>query len=202
MPPATQDCKALGLPTYDPEKAKALIAESGVSADKLAIDFYYPSDVARPYMPDPKGEAEAIATDLEAVGFKINFKTEGWRTGYLSDSATGKFPMFLLGWTCDWAGPDNFLITDLFYFNSDGTPNPQFSYGPADLKTAFDAALASTNEADASAAWSTAQDILARDLPIVPILNSTPPGAYAKTLNGFQGNGNLTEFFNTVWLTQ
>ena len=131
MPPATQDYKALGLPTYDPEKAKALIAESGVSADKLAIDFYYPSDVARPYMPDPKGEAEAIATDLEAVGFKINFKTEGWRTGYLSDSATGKFPMFLLGWTCDWAGPDNFLITDLFYFNSDGTPNPQFSYGAA-----------------------------------------------------------------------
>ena len=63
-------------------------------------------------------------------------------------------------------------------------------------------ALASTNEADASAAWSTAQDILARDLPIVPILHSTPPGAYAKTLNGFQGNGNLTEFFNTVWLTQ
>ena len=202
MPPATQDYKPLGLPTYDPEKAKALIAESGVSADKLAIDFYYPSDVARPYMPDPKGEAEAIATDLEAVGFKINFKTEGWRTGYLSDSATGKFPMFLLGWTCDWAGPDNFLITDLFYFNSDGTPNPQFSYGPADLKTAFDTALAATNEADASAAWGTAQDILARDLPIVPILNSTPPGAYAKTLNGFQGNGNLTEFFNTVWLTQ
>ena len=55
MPPATQDYKALGLPTYDPEKAKALIAESGVSADKLAIDFYYPSDVARPYMPDPEG---------------------------------------------------------------------------------------------------------------------------------------------------
>ena len=56
MPPATQDYKPLDLPTYDPEKAKALIAESGVSAD-LAIDFYYPSDVARPYMPDPKGES-------------------------------------------------------------------------------------------------------------------------------------------------
>ena len=104
-------------------------------------------------MPDPKGLAEAIATDLEAVGFTINFKTEGWRTGYLSDSATGKFPMFLLGWTCDWAGPDNFLITDLFYFNSDGTPNPQFSYGTPELKKAFDDALAATNDADATANW-------------------------------------------------
>ena len=37
MPPATQDWKALNLPTYDPEKAKALIAESGVSADKLGM---------------------------------------------------------------------------------------------------------------------------------------------------------------------
>ncbi len=202
MPPATADYKALGLPTYDPEKAKSLIASSGVPADQLKIDFYYPSDVARPYMPDPKGLAEAIATDLEAVGFTINFKTEGWRTGYLSDSATGKFPMFLLGWTCDWAGPDNFLITDLFYFNSDGTPNPQFSYGTPELKKAFDDALAATNDADAKTNWEKAQDIIGADLPIIPILNSTPPGAYASTVQGFQGNGNLTEFFNTVWLNQ
>ena len=187
MPPATADYKALGLPTYDPEKAKSLIASSGVPADQLKIDFYYPSDVARPYMPDPKGLAEAIATDLEAVGFTINFKTEGWRTGYLSDSATGKFPMFLLGWTCDWAGPDNFLITDLFYFNSDGTPNPQFSYGTPELKKAFDDALAATNDADAKANWDKAQDIIGADLPIIPILNSTPPARLCKHRPGLPG---------------
>jgi peptide/nickel transport system substrate-binding protein len=202
MPPATADYKALGLPTYDPEKAKSLIASSGVPADKLTIDFYYPSDVARPYMPDPKGLAEAIATDLEAVGFTINFKTEGWHTGYLSDSAVGKFPMFLLGWTCDWAGPDNFLITDLFYFNADGTPNPQFSYGPPELKKAFDDALTATSADAATAAWGAAQDILGRDLPIIPILNSTPPGAENTKVQGFVGNGSLAEFFNSVWLKQ
>jgi peptide/nickel transport system substrate-binding protein len=199
MPPSAQYYKALGLPTYDPQKAKDLIAASGVPADQLKLTFYYPSDVVRPYMPDPKGLAEAIARDLEAVGFTVSFKTEGWRTGYLADVNKGKLPMYLLGWTCDWAGPDNFLVTDLFYF--DGTdPNPQFSYGPPELKVAFDAGLAATSDTAAADAWGQAQDILARDFPIVPLVNSKPPAAATAAMKGFVGSGNLTELFNTVWL--
>ncbi len=201
MPAGTEYYKPLNLPTYDPQKAKDLIAQSGVPASELKVDFYYPSDVARPYMPDPKGIAEAIATDLEAVGFTINFKTEGWRTGYLSDSSVGKFPMDLLGWTCDWAGPDNFLVTDLFYFDG-SKPNQQFNYGPADLKAAFDKGLSATTDAEAQSAWSDAQDILARDMPIIPILNSKPPAAQGAYVQGFVGSGNLTEQFNTTWLNK
>lgn len=199
MPPSAAYYKPLNLPTYDPQKAKDLIASSGVPASGLNVTFYYPSDVARPYMPDPKGLAEAIARDLEAVGFKITFKTEGWRTGYLTDSSSGKFPMDLLGWTCDWAGPDNFLVTDLFYFNG-SKPNPQFNYGPPELKAAFVKGQAATSDADAQAAWSQAQDILAKDLPIVPILNSTPPAAEAAYVKDFVGSGNIIEMFNPVWL--
>jgi peptide/nickel transport system substrate-binding protein len=199
MPPSTEYYKPLNLPTYDPQKAKDLIAASGVPASELNLTFYYPSDVVRPYMPDPKGIAEAIATDLEAVGFNITFQTEGWRTGYLTDVNAGKLPMYLLGWTCDWAGPDNFLITDLFYFDGN-KPNPQFSYGPADLKAAFDAGISATTDAAAQTAWDQAQDILARDMPIVPIVNSKPPAAATAAMKGFVGAGNLTEAFNTVWL--
>ncbi len=39
-------------------RPRPLIAESGET--DLTIDFYYPSDVTRPYMPDPKGIFEAI----------------------------------------------------------------------------------------------------------------------------------------------
>ncbi len=110
-----------------------------LSGDALTLDFWYPSDVARPYMPDPKGLAEAIATDLEAVGFKVTFHTAGWRTGYLASEAVGKYPMWLLGWTCDWPGPDNFLDTAFFHFDGD-KPNPEFAYGPPALEGAFDEA--------------------------------------------------------------
>ena len=199
MPLNTQYAKPLGLPTYDATKAKEFIAKSGLSGDQLKLTFYYPSDVARPYMPDPKGLAQAIATDLEAVGFKITFKTEGWRTGYLADEAVGKFPMWLLGWTCDWAGPDNFLVTAFFHFDG-GKPNAEFAYGPAALKAAFDAGLSATDSASAQAAWGTAQDILAADLPTVPLVNSKPPAAAKADVKGFVGAGNLEELFNGVWL--
>ncbi len=199
MPPGLAYYKPLGLPTYDPQKAKDLIAASGVPADQLKLTFYYPSDVARPYMPDPKGLAEAIARDLEAVGFTVEFKTEGWRTGYLADEAVGKFPMWLLGWTCDWSAPDNFLITAFFHFQGD-KPNPEFAYGPPALKTAFDSAMAATTDAAAATAWGQAQDILAADLPFVPLVSSKPPAAAKADVKGFVGAGNLEELMNSVWL--
>jgi peptide/nickel transport system substrate-binding protein len=199
MPPATQYYKALGLPTYDPAKAAEEITASGLSGADLTLEFWYPSDVARPYMPDPKGLAEAIAADLEAVGFTVNFKTAGWRTGYLADEAVGKFPMWLLGWTCDWPGPDNFLVTALFHFDGD-KPGPEFAYGPAELLTAFNNGLSAATEADAQAAWNAAQDILAKDLPTVPLVHSKPPAAASADIKGFLGAGNLNEPLYPVWL--
>ena len=199
MPPSTSFYKALNLPTYDVQKAKDLIAASGVAPADLHTTLYYPSDVARPYMPDPKGLAQAIATDLEAVGFKVDFGTAGWHAGYLTDEAVGSYPMWLLGWTCDWAGPDNFLDTAFFRFSA-GKPNDEFAYGPPELLTAFQTAESATDDTTAGTAWGQAQDILARDLPTIPLVNSQPPAAAKAYVKGFVGAGNLTEFFNSVWL--
>ncbi len=201
MPPSTQYYKPENLPTYDPTKAKQLIQQSGVPANQLTIDLYYPSDVVRPYMPDPKGLAQAIAQDLQAVGFTINLKSEGWRTGYISDEEVGKFPMWLLGWTCDWAGPDNFLLTAFFHYNGN-TPSPEFAYRNDELNQTMTAALAATDSTQIQALWQKAQDLIAADMPTVPLVNSAPPGAAAKYVMGFVGAGNLTEEFNSVWLNK
>jgi len=201
IPQGTADFKTETLPTYDPQKAKSLIAASGVPADQLNLTFTYPADVTRPYMPDPKGIAEAVATDLEAVGFKVTFKTQPWAQ-MVPNFQSGKLAMWLSGWTCDWAGPDNFLISAFFYFTSDGKPNPQFSYGPADLKAAFAAGLAATSDAAAATAWGSAQDILARDLPTVPLVNSKVPAAAKADVMGYPGAGNLEEPLYPVWLNR
>ena len=197
MPVNTLYAKPLNLPTYDPERAKQLIAESGET--DLTIDFYYPSDVTRPYMPDPKGIFEAITSDLEAVGLTIVPKTETWRPDYLDDEYAGKFEMWLLGWTCDWSGPDNFLKTAFFGY-VDGAPSTEFAYRNDELEKTMNDALAATDEATAKALWEKAQDLIRADMPTVPLINSTPPAAARADVMGFVGSGGLNEYFHSVWL--
>lgn len=201
MPPTTLYYKALGLPTYDPEKAKALIAESGLTGADLAIDFWYPSDVARPYMPDPKGLFEAITSDLEAVGFTINPNTATWRPDYLTAEAAGEYEAWLIGWTCDWASADNFLQTAFFGYR-DGKPNPEYAYKNDALAAIMAKALESTDEATATELWSQAQDLVRADLPTIPLIHSTPPAAAKATIKGIIGSGALNEYFNTAWIDE
>jgi peptide/nickel transport system substrate-binding protein len=199
MPLNTAFAKPLNLPNYDVTKAKDLITKSGLSGNDLTLDFYYPSDVTRPYLPDPKGVFEAISNDLEAAGFKVQPHTDTWSPTYLDNEAAGKYEMWLIGWTCDWAGPDNFLKTAIFgYIN--GKPNPEMGYKNDELNKTMNDALAATDEATAKSLWEKAQDLLAKDLPTVPLVNSTPPAVAQAYVKGFVGAGNLEEFLNTVWL--
>jgi peptide/nickel transport system substrate-binding protein len=201
MPVNTLDAKALGLPTYDLQKAKDDVAASGLTGDDLTIDFYYPSDVTRPYMPDPQGIFEAITNDLTAAGFKIVPHTETWRPDYLDHEYAGNFEMWLLGWTCDWSGPDNFLKTAFFGY-VDGKPSTEFAYKNDDLEKTMNDALAATDPAAAKTLWEHAQDDLKADLPTVPLINSTPPAASRADVMGFVGSGGLNEYFNSVWLNR
>jgi peptide/nickel transport system substrate-binding protein len=199
MPPGAFGYKALGLPTYNVDMAKQLIAESGVT--DLAFDFWYPSDVSRPYMPDPKGEFDAIRADLEAVGFKPNPMTAPWRPDYLSSEATGEYPMWLIGWNCDWYGPDNFLSTAFFGYRGDPYgPNPEYGYKNDAMNQAMLDALATNDSAVAQAKWGEAQDFIAADMPTVPLLSSKPPAPAVAYVKGFVPSPALNEYFNTVWL--
>jgi peptide/nickel transport system substrate-binding protein len=199
MPPATQFYKPENLPTYDPQKAKALIAASGIASDKLVIDFWYPSDVTRPYLPDPKGIFQSIQNNLIAVGFKINPHTDTWSPTYLDNEYAGKYEMWEIGWTCDWAGPDNFLKTAFFGFVG-GKPSTEFDYKNDQVNKTMIDALAAPDDATAKTLWEKAQDLIAADLPSIPIVNSTPPAVAQSFVKGFVGAGNLTELLNTVWL--
>jgi peptide/nickel transport system substrate-binding protein len=201
MPPATIGFKAETLPAYNVTQAKADLAASGVAGSDLNIDLYYPSNVVRPYLPDPKGIATAMANDLTAIGFTVALKTEDWHGGYVSDATAGKLPLYLFGWTCDWAGADNFLYTAWFGYQG-GQPNPQFGWAnDAANQDMLDALQAPTLDA-ANADWAKVQDALAQDLPMVPIVNSQPPGAYTSKVHGYVGASNGIEYLNTVYLSK
>jgi ABC-type transport system substrate-binding protein len=91
---------------HDPARARALLAEAGMSGGFTCSLWYMP--IARPYMPDGKKVAEAIQLDLKAVGITAELVTYDWDT-YLTRTKQGDHDMALLGWSGDNGDPDNFL---------------------------------------------------------------------------------------------
>jgi ABC-type transport system substrate-binding protein len=155
-------------------------------------------------MPDPKGIAQAIANDLQAVGFTVNLKTEDWGPAYVPDATSGKLPLYLFGWTCDWAGADNFLVSAWFGWQNN-KPNPQFGWSDAqgvEANTDMLNALKAPTVDAANTLWGQVQDLLGQELPLVPIVNSQPPGALTSKVHGYLGASNGIEYLNTVWLSQ
>ncbi len=68
---------------YDPAKSKQLLQQAGLTLP-VEIEFWYPTDVSRDYMPDPKRNFEAFAADLNGAGFKVVPKTAPWRPDFVS----------------------------------------------------------------------------------------------------------------------
>ena len=77
-----------------------------------------------------------------------------------------------------------------------------FSYKNDDLYTAMNSALSYADEAKTKAAWQKAQDLVAADMPTVPLLSAKPPAGAKKYVMGFVGVGSRTEVLDTVWLNK
>ena len=91
---------------YDPEKAKAVLAEAGVSDLKTNI---WAMPVQRPYNPNARRMAELIQEDWNQIGVEAEIVTFEWGE-YLKRSRLGEHETILLGWTGDNGDPDNFLF--------------------------------------------------------------------------------------------
>jgi len=91
---------------YNPDAAKALLAEAGVSGLKTKI---WAMPVQRPYNPDAKRMAALIQADWAKVGVEAEIVQYEWGE-YLSLSKDkNRDGAVLLGWTGDNGDPDNFL---------------------------------------------------------------------------------------------
>jgi len=93
--------------TYDPERAKALLAKAGVKTP-IDIDLWY-MPVQRPYNPDAKRMAEMMQADLAKVGINARLVTYEWGE-YRKRLQQGEHTAGLFGWTGDNGDPDNFFF--------------------------------------------------------------------------------------------
>jgi peptide/nickel transport system substrate-binding protein len=176
--------------SYDPEKAKQLLAEAGVP--NPTVEFWYPSGVSRPYMPNPTANFQLFKADLEAVGFTVVPKTAPWNPDYLDATDSGKAAIYLLGWTGDFGDPDNFIGT---FFQA---PLAQFGFDNPEIFTLLDQAEAEPDEAKRTEMYQEANRKIMDFLPGVPYAHTSPYLAFKPTVKGFVPSPVNNEDFNTV----
>jgi peptide/nickel transport system substrate-binding protein len=176
--------------SYDPAKAKQLIADSGVANPTL--EFWYPTNVSRPYMPDPSSNFQAFKADLEAVGFKVVPKSAPWSPDYIHSVDAGDAQMYLLGWTGDFGDPDDFV--GVFF----RTKQKAWGFDNSTIFSALDAARSETDLAKRTADYQAANKQIMDFLPGVPYVHTQPNLAFAKTVHGFVPSPVGNEDFSKV----
>ncbi len=177
---------------YDPAKAKSLLKKAGVQMP-LKVDFWYPTDVSRPYMPDPKRNFEAFAASLNKSGFKVVPHSAPWSPDYVGRVDEGKAgALNLIGWTGDYGDPDNFIGT---FFQQ---PTDQFGFQNEEIFNTLNKAERETDAAKRTELYKEANEEIMRFLPGVPYVNTKPALAFQSSVKGYVPSPVSLEPFSIV----
>lgn len=169
----------VGEPWYDfdPEAARALLAEAGFP-NGFATKIYY-RDASRPYIPEPSLVAVDLQTQLRD-NLGINAEVVVMESGqFIDESTSGRLDgLYLLGWGADYPHVTNFLD---YHFTAGtvqfGNPWPEIYEPLIEASAIGDAATAEPLYVAANNAI--------RDLvPMVPLANGAPAAAALATLEG------------------
>jgi len=191
---------------YNPQRARDLLKDAGFAQGlkeitwedgrKEALQFWY-MPVSRPYYPNPKEIAEAIAADLAKVGITVQLQTTDW-TVYLDKSRKGQMPLFMLGWTGDNGDPDNFVC---YFFCAIGAPRMGF-YANQPLTDILLQAQTMTDQEKRAELYRKAEQMIHDDVARLFIAHNQPPLAFQKNVRGYVANPTSSEYFNTVYFQQ
>ncbi|QQA42173.1 ABC transporter substrate-binding protein [Pelagovum pacificum] len=91
---------------YDPEAARAMLEEAGVTDLSMKV---WAMPVQRPYNPNARRMAELIQEDFAEVGVEVEIVSYEWGEYLERVRDEERDGAVLLGWTGDNGDPDNFL---------------------------------------------------------------------------------------------
>lgn len=153
---------------YDPEKARALLAEAGV-ADGTELVFYVTEGGSGMLDPVPMGTA--IQADLDAVGFDVKIETYEWNTflGEVNPGLEGKADMAEMAWMTN--DPDTLPFLAL---RTEAWPDAGFNsgyYSNPEVDALLEQARAATSQDERADLYRQMQQIVHDDAPWVFVAN-------------------------------
>ncbi len=180
--------------TYDPEKAKQMLADAGVK--DLSIDLWY-MPVQRPYNPDAKKVAELMQADLAKIGVTAELKTYEWGE-YRKRLQAGEHMTGMLGWTGDNGDPDNFMGVLLSCGSAREGGQNIAKWCNEDFTKLIDEAAATADVGKRTELYKQAQVIFHEEAPWVPIAHSVVYMPMSKKVKGYKIHPLGTHIFEGV----
>ena len=166
--------------SYNPIAAKKLLREQGVPKGFSMTVWAMP--VQRAYNPNAMKMAELIQAYLQEVGIQVNIISYEWST-FRERLTEGLHDSVLIGWSADNGDPDNFYrpLLSCSAIKS-GTNRAMWCSDEYDLL--INKALDYTDISERTYFYGKANELLAEQLPLIPIAHASRYQAYRKNLDG------------------
>ena len=167
---------------YDPEAAKKMLADAGVTDLHMNI---WAMPVQRPYMPNARRTAELMQADLAKVGVTAEIVSYEWGEYLKKSMEPGRDGAVILGWTGDNGDPDNFMGVLLSCASAgEGGANRAF-WCNQEFSDLLAKAKATSDPAERTKLYEQAQVIFKDQAPWDTIAHSTQFVPMRKEVTGF-----------------
>lgn len=167
--------------SYDPEAAKAMLEEAGVTDLSMKL---WAMPVQRPYNPNARRMAELIQSDFAEVGVEAEIVSYEWGEYLERSKAEDRDGAVLLGWTGDNGDPDNFLAV-LLGCDAVGEAN-RAQWCNEDFDALIQEAKALGTQEERARLYEEAQVIFKEQAPWATIAHSVQYRPVRKEVTGFK----------------
>ncbi len=166
----------------DADKAKKTLADAGITTP-VELNLQYNGDH---YGPSSGDEYAAVKSQLEAGGlFKVNLAQTEW-VQYSKDRTADTYPMYQLGWFPDYSDADNYLTP--FFSKDNFLVN---HYDNADVQSLISKQATETDASARADEIGQIQDLVAKDLSTLPLLQGTQVAIVGKDVKGTTLDGSF-----------
>ncbi len=176
--------------TYDLEKAKQLLAESGVTQRSLTLHIMSG-------LPIQKNAAGILQDSLRQIGIDLKIEEKPWATLYEEHAKSETAPdMSVLNMGAFTGDPVTFLAQNFHSRNIGGPYNWSFWSNP-DFDKLLDQAAATADKTEKNKLLAKAQEILVEDAPAIYFAN---PGKVEAINSRFTGYVlHPLDYYYTIW---